>query len=236
MILLSLILLNLIIPMLLNPIITSLLNLIMTMVLNLITTILLNLITTTPLNLIPMTLLNLIMLSRPCPTLITRLVKRLVSLEVFLFYQSYPDLAHHSQSWTCIAHLSSAKSILDTWHIHLLVLMTLFLYLLCQPCFRPCLRSPPLVYFIDLVPFLFPPCSISDVGQSEGLGQTNNHNQHNKGLRKGEWWCASMVPEGKSLMGRGMLLHQRDDADADRGHSWWLGVMEDNGGWCLELS
>ena len=60
---------------------------------------------------------------------------------------------------------------------------------------------------------------ISTVSQSEGLGRTNNHNKHNKGLRKGEWWCASMVPEGKSLMGKGMLLHQRDDADADRGHS-----------------
>ena len=58
-----------------------------------------------------------------------------------------------------------------------------------------------------------------DVSQSEGLGRTNNHNQHNKGLRKGEWWCASAVPEGKLLMGKGMLLHQRDDADADRGHS-----------------
>ena len=57
------------------------------------------------------------------------------------------------------------------------------------------------------------------VSQSEGLDQTNNHNQHNKGLRKGEWWCASAVPEGKSLMGKGMLLHQRDDADAERGHS-----------------
>ena len=57
------------------------------------------------------------------------------------------------------------------------------------------------------------------MSQSEGLGQTNNHNQHNKGLRKGEWWCASAVPEGKFLMGKGMLLHQRDDADADRGHS-----------------
>ena len=57
------------------------------------------------------------------------------------------------------------------------------------------------------------------VSQSEGLGQINNHNQHNKGLRKGEWWCASTVPEEKSLMGKGMLLHQRDDADADRGHS-----------------
>ena len=33
------------------------------------------------------------------------------------------------------------------------------------------------------------------VSQSEGLGQTNNHNQHNKGLQKGEWWCASAVPE-----------------------------------------
>ena len=58
-----------------------------------------------------------------------------------------------------------------------------------------------------------------NVSQSEGLGQTNNHNQHNKGLRKGEWWCASAVPEGKLLMGKGMLLHQRDDADADKGHS-----------------
>ena len=33
------------------------------------------------------------------------------------------------------------------------------------------------------------------VSQSEGLGRTNNHNQHNKGLRKGKWWCASTVPE-----------------------------------------
>ena len=41
---------------------------------------------------------------------------------------------------------------------------------------------------------------------------------------------------GDLLMGRGMLLHQRDDAHADRGHSWRLGVMGDNGGWCLELS
>ena len=40
--------------------------------------------------------------------------------------------------------------------------MTLFLYLLCQPCFHPCLHFLPLVYFIDLVPFLFPPCSISE--------------------------------------------------------------------------
>ena len=52
------------------------------------------------------------------------------------------------------------------------------------------------------------------------LGQTNNPNTTPiKGLRKGEWWCASTEPEGKSLMGRGMLLHQRDDADTDRGHS-----------------
>ena len=101
-------------------------------------------------------------LSRPCPTLVTHLVKRPVSPEVFLFYQSKLDLTHHSQSWTCIAHLSSAKSILDPWHIPLLVLMTLFLYLLHQPCFHPCLHSLPLVYFIDLVPFLFPPCSISE--------------------------------------------------------------------------
>ena len=100
-------------------------------------------------------------LSRPCPTPVTRPVERPVSPEVFLLYWSNPDLVHHSQSWTCIMHLTSAKSILDPWHIPLLVLMTLFLYLLHQPCFCPCLRSLPLVYFIDLVPFLFPPCSIS---------------------------------------------------------------------------
>ena len=39
--------------------------------------------------------------------------------------------------------------------------MTLFLYLLHQPCFHPCLHFPSLVYFIDLVPFPSPPCSIS---------------------------------------------------------------------------
>ena len=98
--------------------------------------------------------------SRPCPTPDTHLVKRPVSLEVFLLYWSSPDLAHHSRSWTCITHLTSAKSILDPWHIPLLVFMTLFLYLLCPPCFCPCLCSLPLVYFIDLVPFLSPPCSI----------------------------------------------------------------------------
>ena len=44
--------------------------------------------------------------------------------------------------------------------------------------------------------------------------------QHlSKDYEKSEWWCASVEPEGKSLMGRGMLLHQRDDADANRGHS-----------------
>ena len=101
-------------------------------------------------------------LSRPCPTPDSHPVERPVSLEVFLFYRSNLDLVHHSQSRTCITHLSSAKSILDPWHIPLLVLMTLFLYLLGQPCFCPCLRSPLLVYFIDLVPFLFPPCSISE--------------------------------------------------------------------------
>ena len=100
--------------------------------------------------------------SRPCPTPVTCPVKRPVSPEVFLLYWSSLDLVHHSWFWTCIAHLTSAKSILDPWHIPLLVLMTLFLYLLHQPCFCPCLHSPPLVYFIDLVPFLFPPCSISE--------------------------------------------------------------------------
>ena len=52
------------------------------------------------------------------------------------------------------------------------------------------------------------------------LGQTNNPNTTPiKGLQKGKWWCASVVPEGKLLIGKGMLLHQRDDADADRGYS-----------------
>ena len=100
--------------------------------------------------------------SRPCSTLVTRPVERPVSLEVFLLYWSSPDLMHHSWSRTCITHLTSTKSILDPWHIPLLVLMTLFLYLLHQPCFHPCLCSLPLVYFIGLVPFLFPPCSISE--------------------------------------------------------------------------
>ena len=100
-------------------------------------------------------------LSRPCPTLVTHPVERPVSPEVFLSYRSNPDLLHHSQSRTCIVHLTSTKSILDPRHVPLLVLMTLFLYLLCQPCFCPCLSSLPLVYFIDLVPFLFPPCYIS---------------------------------------------------------------------------
>ena len=41
---------------------------------------------------------------------------------------------------------------------------------------------------------------------------------------------------GEIAYGEGMLLHQRDDADADRGHSWWLGVMDDEGNWRLEPS
>ena len=61
--------------------------------------------------------------------------------------------------------------------------------------------------------------------------------QHlSKDYEKSEWWCASTVPEGKSLMGKGMLLHQRDDADTDRGHSWRLGVMDDKGNQRLEPS
>ena len=112
-----------------------------------------------PSSLPPLSLSALV--SRPCPTLVTCLVERPVSLEVFLLYRSSLDFMHHSQSWTCIVHLTSTKSILDPWHIPLLVLMTLFLYLLRQPCFCPCLCSLPLVYFIDLVPFLFPPCSVS---------------------------------------------------------------------------
>ena len=52
------------------------------------------------------------------------------------------------------------------------------------------------------------------------LGRIDNPNTTpTKDYEKSEWWCASAVPEGKSLMGKGMLLHQRDDADADRGHS-----------------
>ena len=51
------------------------------------------------------------------------------------------------------------------------------------------------------------------------VGQIIQTQHLSKDYEKSEWWCASMVPEGKSLMGKGMLLHQRGDADADRGHS-----------------
>ena len=51
------------------------------------------------------------------------------------------------------------------------------------------------------------------------VGQITQTQQLSKDYKKSEWWCASVVPEGKSLMGKGMLLHQRDDADTDRGHS-----------------
>ena len=66
-------------------------------------------------------------MSRPCPAPVICPVKRPVSPEVFLLYWSSPDLAHHSQSQTCITHLTSTKSILDPWHIPLLAFMTLFL-------------------------------------------------------------------------------------------------------------
>ena len=101
-------------------------------------------------------------LSRPWPTPDTCPVKRPVSLEVFLLYWSSLDLAHHSWSQTCIMHLTSAKSILDPWHIILLAFMALFLYLLRHPCFCPCLCFLPLVYFIDLVLFLSLPCPPSE--------------------------------------------------------------------------
>ena len=51
------------------------------------------------------------------------------------------------------------------------------------------------------------------------LGQKNNPTQH---LSKDYERASGGVPpwyQGDLLMGRGMLLHQRDDADADRGHS-----------------
>ena len=69
------------------------------------------------------------------------------------------------------------------------------------------------------------------------LGQTNNPNTTPiKGLWK-EWVVVCLCgTRGDLLMRRGMLLHQRDDADADRGHSWQLGVINDEGGWRLELS
>ena len=51
------------------------------------------------------------------------------------------------------------------------------------------------------------------------VGQITQTQHLSKDYRKSEWWCASAVPEGKLLMGKGMLLHQMDDADADRGHS-----------------
>ena len=68
------------------------------------------------------------------------------------------------------------------------------------------------------------------------VGQITQTQHLSKDYKKSKWWCASAVPEGKSLMGKGMLLHQRGDADADRGHSWWLGVIEDEGDWSLEPS
>ena len=79
---------------------------------------------------------------------------------------------------------------------------------------------------------------LDDVSQSEWFGSDKypKHNTYQRAMKMCEWWCASAEPEGKSLMGRGMLLHQRDDADADRGHSWWLGVIKDEGEWRLEPS
>ena len=65
----------------------------------------------------------------------------------------------------------------------------------------------------------------TSVGQSEGLGQTNNHNQHKKGLQKGEWWCASTVPEGIRLWGgrcfytKGMMQTQTEGTPDDE--EWW---------------
>ena len=68
------------------------------------------------------------------------------------------------------------------------------------------------------------------------VGQITQTQHLSKDYKKSKWWCASTVPQGRSLMGKGMLLHQRDDADVDRGHSWQLGVIKDEGDWRLELS
>ena len=59
------------------------------------------------------------------------------------------------------------------------------------------------------------------VSQSEWFGSDKypKHITYQRTTKVCEWCCASAVPEGKSLMGKGMLLHQRDDADADRGYS-----------------
>ena len=52
------------------------------------------------------------------------------------------------------------------------------------------------------------------------IGQTRKGNTPSTGESTFVYSClTSMVPEGKSLMGKGMLLHQSDDVDADRGHS-----------------
>ena len=68
------------------------------------------------------------------------------------------------------------------------------------------------------------------------VGQITQTQHLSKDYKKSKWWCASAVPEGKSLMGKGMLLHQRGDADADRGHSWHPGVIDDEGNLRLEPS
>ena len=54
---------------------------------------------------------------------------------------------------------------------------------------------------------------MSDLGQADNPNTTQT-----KDYEMCEWWCTSAEPEGIRLWG-GMLLHQRDDADADRGHS-----------------
>ena len=71
------------------------------------------------------------------------------------------------------------------------------------------------------VSILFPVFCMSIVSQSEGLGQTNNHNQHNKGLWKGKWWCASTVPErirlweGGCFYTKGMMQMQTEGTPND---------------------
>ena len=68
------------------------------------------------------------------------------------------------------------------------------------------------------------------------LGQKNNPNTTPiKGLQIVRVVVCLCSTRGEIAYGE-MLLHQRDDADADRGHSWWLGVMEDKGNQRLEPS
>ena len=57
--------------------------------------------------------------------------------------------------------------------------------------------------------------NIRTVSQSEGLGQTTNTTKDYEKASGG----VPLRYQRDFTMGRGMLLHQRDDADADKGYS-----------------